>query len=84
MANVKTALSVPEKIFEQVDALAREMNTSRSRVFVLAVEEFLERRKNRAMIEKINAAYPDAPDSNEERRLRQSRRTHRRIIENEW
>jgi metal-responsive CopG/Arc/MetJ family transcriptional regulator len=84
MASIKTALSVPENIFRQVNELAREMNISRSRVFVLAVEEFIERRQNQRLIEKINAAYSDLPDQNEEKRLRQARRTHRQIVEHEW
>jgi metal-responsive CopG/Arc/MetJ family transcriptional regulator len=84
MANIKTALSIPENTFKEVDALAREMKISRSRVYVLAVEEFIERRQNRKLIEKINAAHADGPDPNEARRLHQTLRTHRQIVENEW
>jgi metal-responsive CopG/Arc/MetJ family transcriptional regulator len=84
MSNIKTALSVPENLFTQVNELAKEMNVSRSRVFVLAVEEFIERHQNRRLIEKINAAYSGALDVNEEIRLRQTRRIHRKILEQEW
>jgi hypothetical protein len=36
------------------------------------------------LIEKINAAYSGALDVNEEIRLRQTRRIHRKILEQEW
>ena len=54
MASVKTAISIQELLFEQVDALASELNISRSRIFVLAVEEFIERYNNRQLLDEIN------------------------------
>src|SRR5262245_38325477 len=38
MANIKTAISIPQPLFEQVEALTREMHISRSHLFTLAVE----------------------------------------------
>ena len=85
MANIKTAISLPKSLFEQVEALAREMKVSRSRVFVLALENFLHDYQDRVLFDKINQAYEDAPPDETERvRLSQIRRQHRRIVEGEW
>lgn len=51
MATVKTAISIQESLFEEAEALAREMNTSRSHIFVLALEEFIRRHKARRIRE---------------------------------
>ncbi len=85
MARVKkTAISVEESLFEQADALAREMKTSRSHLFVLALEDFIRRRDNRRMLERINTAYEGAPERSEEALQRRMRRVHRRVVEGEW
>ena len=54
MANVKTAISLQQALFEQVDTLAQELQISRSRLFVLAVEDFIQRYQNRQLLEAIN------------------------------
>jgi len=84
MANIKTAISLKESLFEQVEALAQEMKVSRSRLFVLALEDYLRRHQNRQLLERINQAYCDAPDATEQTRLRDTRRQHRRIVEGTW
>jgi metal-responsive CopG/Arc/MetJ family transcriptional regulator len=83
MAHVKTAVSLREDLFEQVEALASEMKISRSRLFVLALEEFLQRHQNQQLLEQINAAY-EAPDPSEQALRRRMRHQHRQIVEGEW
>jgi len=85
MANVKTAISLHKALFEQVEVLAREMKVSRSRVFVLALENFIREQQDRQLFDKINEAYEDAPpDKVERKRLQQIRQHHRRMVEGEW
>ena len=84
MANIKTAISLQKSLFEQVDTLAREMKVSRSRLFVLALEDYLRRYQNLQLLEKINLAYHDAPDATEQKRLRKMRRQHRKVVEGTW
>ena len=85
MANIKTAISLQKPLFEQVEALAREMKVSRSRVFVLALESFIREYQDRLLFEKINKAFEDAPpDKTERKRLQQIRRHHRRRVQGEW
>lgn len=84
MANVKTAISIREPLFQQVEALASELKISRSRVFVLAVEEFLKRYNNQQLLEEINRAYDDLPDENEALYQVKARQQQRDFLEGEW
>jgi metal-responsive CopG/Arc/MetJ family transcriptional regulator len=84
MANVKTAISLQETLFQQVEALAREMNISRSHLFALAMEEFMRNRESRLMLERINAAYDDTSDEAEQKLRRGIRPIHRQVVEGEW
>ncbi|MBI3016118.1 MAG: hypothetical protein HYY65_13895 [Candidatus Tectomicrobia bacterium] len=84
MANVKTAISLQKSLFEQAEALARKMKVSRSRLFALALQDFMQRHQHRQLLEKINQAYQDAPDPTEQKRLRKMRRLHREVVEGEW
>jgi metal-responsive CopG/Arc/MetJ family transcriptional regulator len=84
MANIKTAISLQKSLFEQAETLAREMNVSRSRLFVLALEDYLRRHENLQLLERIDRAYFDAPDVTEQKRLRKTRRQHRKVVEGTW
>lgn len=84
MPHVKTAVSLQEDLFEQVEALAGEMQISRSRLFALALKEFLRRHQNQQLLEQINAAYAEAPDPSEQALQRRMRHQHRQIVEGEW
>lgn len=84
MANVKTAISMQQSLFEQAEALAREMHISRSRLFTLAVEDFIHRYENQQLLEHINASYADTPTPDEHALLCRMRRQHRQMVEGEW
>ncbi len=84
MAYVKTAISLPETLLQQIDDLARELDISRSRLFALAAEELLQRYQNQKLLEAINAAYDDFPDPEEKRLHRQRRHQHRQLVADQW
>jgi len=66
MANtVKTAISMQEELFEQVNKLAEELRISRSKLFVIAVQDFIKKNENHDFLSQINKAFADYPDSNE-------------------
>ena len=65
MATVKTAISIPERLFEELEAAAKEMQVSRSQVFAQAVKEFLRERENRRILEQLNGVYGEEPDEEE-------------------
>ncbi len=84
MHSVKTAISIQKPLFEQAENLARRMKVSRSRLFVLALEDFIHRQQNHELLNQINAAYAVEPDPAEKILRRKVRRTHRRIVAGEW
>ena len=84
MPNIRTAISVPQSLFERVDELAQKSQISRSRVFVLAVEEYLRQVENQELLQAINAAYDEPPLPDEEIYRERMRRVHRRQIEGQW
>lgn len=84
MSTVKTAISLQESLFERVDALAQELDIPRSHIFVLAVEEFLQRYENRKLLEGINAVYGEIREREEEIYRDRMRQRHREMVEGEW
>lgn len=85
MAAVKTAISMDEELFKQVEATAEEMNVSRSRVVVLALRDYLKRREAQRITEQLNAVYGEDYELDEEDKafIRRGKRTLRRIAEAE-
>ena len=84
MSSIKTAISLDRSLFEEADALAQEMHLSRSRLFVLALEDFIRRHQNRQLHARLNEAYEGEPDPAESARLRGMRRHHRGVVGGEW
>jgi metal-responsive CopG/Arc/MetJ family transcriptional regulator len=84
MLAIKTAISIEKNLFDQAENIARTMKVSRSKLFVIALQEFIEHQKNKEMLAKINAAYSDKPDATEQALRRKSRQQHRRIVKGEW
>lgn len=84
MESVKTAVSIRKSLFEEVESLARKMKVPRSRLFTLALEDYIRRQENRKLLKQINAAYTEERDPAEETLRRQNRHQHRRMVEGEW
>ena len=82
MANIKTAISIEKPIFEQVNALAKDLKISRSRVFALAAQEFIQRYKNIKFLEALNEAYDDLPES--EPVVSKMRPRHYEMVKDQW
>jgi metal-responsive CopG/Arc/MetJ family transcriptional regulator len=84
MEYVKTAISVNKPLFQEADELAREMKVSRSRLFVLALEEYIHRRQNRELLAQINAVYAEEPDPDELVLREKSLKAYRESMEDKW
>ena len=84
MENVKTAVSIKKSLFEQAESLARKMRVPRSRLFALALEDYIRRQENRKLLMQINAACAEESEPAEETLRRQHRRQHRRLVKAEW
>ncbi|UCE42373.1 MAG: ribbon-helix-helix protein, CopG family, partial [Candidatus Aminicenantes bacterium] len=66
---MKTAISIPDELFKEVDKLAQENKTSRSHIFRIAVEAYLAQIKSHKLLEALNTAYADE-ETSEEKLLR--------------
>ena len=84
MTSVKTAISVQEALFEQAEKIAKEMKISRSRLFNLALEDFVLRYRNRELLKQINEAYADLPDPKEQERRLKMLRIQKRLVDSKW
>ena len=62
---VKTAISMQEELFEQVNQLAEKLHVSRSKLFVMAVQDFIKRNETHDLLSQINKAFSGYPDHSE-------------------
>ena len=58
---MKTAVSLPEHLFRKADEVAGELGIPRSRLFAIALEQFLVNHRQQAVTERLNAVYSDLP-----------------------
>jgi hypothetical protein len=54
---MKTAISVPDSMFEAAEQLAYRLGLSRSELYAKAMEEFISAHKNQGVTEKLNEIY---------------------------
>lgn len=83
-AVVKTGISLPRALFDQAEELARKMNVSRSRLFSLALEDYVQRQRDRQLLAELNEAYADGLDEEERTLLQQASYSFQQIVEGEW
>jgi metal-responsive CopG/Arc/MetJ family transcriptional regulator len=57
---MKTAISIQDELLEQVDATARTLGLSRSRLIALAVDEFVQKHRQNEMLRRLNEVYGSA------------------------
>lgn len=85
MAIVKTAISLPEPLFDRADTFARQQKMSRSQLFARAVEEFLRRHESQALLEALNRVYENASPAPEEKKVRRlMKQKQRGMVKGEW
>lgn len=58
---VKTAVSIPDPIFEAADRLARRRRISRSELYAEALARLLEADESRSITERLDDVYGDRP-----------------------
>ena len=61
-AGMKTAISIPDDVFEQADALARELKQSRSQLYARAVREYVARHSADNVTAALNAVCDQVAD----------------------
>jgi antitoxin MazE6 len=58
---MKTAISIPDPLFEEAEAAARDLGLTRSKLIQTALEEFLKRRRDAEVTRRLNKSYTENP-----------------------
>jgi len=80
-SGMKTAVSIPDDVFENADQLARRLKTSRSALYARALAEFIARHDVDRITDQMNATLEDVGASESEFAVEAG---NRRLLESEW
>ncbi|HXJ41845.1 MAG TPA: hypothetical protein VNH18_21385 [Bryobacteraceae bacterium] len=58
---MKTAVSMPDELFQLAEASARRLKVSRSELYAKAIAEFLKQQDDSAITERLNDLYSKHP-----------------------
>jgi metal-responsive CopG/Arc/MetJ family transcriptional regulator len=78
---MKTAISIPDELFESADALAERLGVSRSHLYASAVAEYLAKHVEAKVTDRLNSVYA-GQSSQVEPDVREAQR--RTIERSEW
>ena len=78
---MKTAISIPDDVFESADALAERLGVSRSWLYSSAVAEYVAKHQDAKVTARLNAVYANQPSQLDPAVRNALRRTARRA---EW
>jgi len=60
---MKTAISIPDPIFEQAEEAAKKRRMSRSEIHTIALREFLHEKQTAQITERLNQVYEAEPST---------------------
>jgi metal-responsive CopG/Arc/MetJ family transcriptional regulator len=78
---MKVAISIPDEVFEEAEALAKQLKASRSEIYSRALSEFLRRHAPDRMTEQMNRAIAVVGQKSDPFTKRAARRVFQRV---EW
>jgi metal-responsive CopG/Arc/MetJ family transcriptional regulator len=78
---MKTAISLPNEVFEAAEALARKLGISRSRLVADALSEYVAKHRHARVTERLNQVYA-VEDSALDRTMRTAQR--RSLKRSDW
>ncbi len=55
---MKTAISIPDDLFNLAETTAKKLGIPRSRLFARALEEFIQNHSDQSITETLNKIYP--------------------------
>lgn len=58
---MKTAISIPDDVFDEAEATARRLGMSRSQLFTRAVAAFVEAHRGQRITDALDRVYGDEP-----------------------
>ena len=84
VVTMKTAISIDDGLLQEADETARLMGLSRSRLFALAVGDFLQRQRREQMLLRLNEVYSDGMEPAEKSLLKGIKAKVRRAVKQRW
>ncbi len=60
---MKTAISLPDELYQEADAVAEQIGVSRSQLYATALAEYLAKFRSEGVTSQLNAVYAAAPDA---------------------
>ena len=81
---MKTAISIDDGLLQEADETARVMGLSRSRLFALAVGDFLQRQRQEQMLVRLNEVYAGGPEPAEKSLLKKIKAKVRPAVKERW
>ncbi len=60
---MKTAISIPDKVFRSADSLAKRLGISRSQLYSTAIAEYLSKHQGKQVTDRLNAIYSEEDSS---------------------
>jgi len=76
---MKTALSIPDDVFEQGERLARRLHTSRSRLYARALADFVAQHEDDRITSSMNEVLREVGAETDEFTQRAARQALRRV-----
>ncbi len=56
---MKTAISIPDDLFKNINKLSKELHCSRSQLLADAAREYIEKLRNKKILEALNRVYAE-------------------------
>ena len=81
---MKTAISIDDGLLQEADETARLLGLSRSRLFALAVRDFLQRQRLEQMLLRLNEVYAGGMGPAEQPLLKGIKAKVRRAVKERW
>ena len=78
MPGMKMAISLEQGLFDRATELALAMQISRSKLFALAMRDYLKKQETAKFLTQLNAAYDDHPTEQETTVSKSLQAKHRR------
>lgn len=60
---MKTAISIPDPIFEEAEETAQSLGMSRSEFYATAIAEYLENLRDQSITDRLNAVFDEVDSS---------------------
>jgi metal-responsive CopG/Arc/MetJ family transcriptional regulator len=81
---MKTAISIDDQLLHDADRAAKRMGLSRSRLFSIALQDYLHQRRQQELLDQLNRVYASHPDLSEQRTAAKMKGKFRRTIKERW